>query len=244
MQIISFDTIDSTQTWAKTHSASFPKDQITCIIADEQTQGRGRYDRTWVSPKGQNLYITFYFCLPTNTPNISCLAQLISLSLAKTLLELGLFPQIKWPNDLLLSQKKLAGILCETSFQNKIVEIFLGIGINVNMPQDLLSTIDQPATSLLAETKHLWDRSDLLGKLQKAFEKDLDTFQKKGFAHFLPLLDSLLAYKKKKVSLFDGKNRIEGILDSINEDGSLRLYLPQTKEMKSFLSGDLFPSNS
>ncbi len=241
MQIISFDTIDSTQTWAKANSASFPKDHITCILADEQTQGRGRYDRKWISPKGQNLYITFYFCLPANTPQLSCLSHLIAISLANVLLELKLSPQIKWPNDLLLSHKKLAGVLCETSFQNKLVEIFLGIGINVNMSKELLATIDQPATSLFVETEKLWDRSHLLGLLQKEFSKTIKTFQKKGFAPFLPLFDSLLAYKKQKVRFFDGKNQYEGILDSIGEDGSLNLYFPKTNERKSFLSGDLFP---
>jgi BirA family transcriptional regulator, biotin operon repressor / biotin---[acetyl-CoA-carboxylase] ligase len=240
LHIISFDTISSTQTWAKAHCHLLPKDSLSCISADEQTQGHGRYGRKWISPKGQNLYLTFYFCLPSSTPNLSSLAQLLCLSLAKVLSTSGLHPRIKWPNDILLSQKKLSGILCETIFQNETVQIFLGIGINVNMRQKNLDTIDQPATSLFVETQKIWDRNLLLSKIQTQFLEDLSTFEKKGFSPFLSLLNSLLAYKKERVTLFDGKNKYTGVLDSIREDGALILFFPDTQEKKSFFSGDLF----
>src|SRR5579872_3829888 len=90
MHEIQLDVIDSTNTYAKQHAASFPKDQITCVTAEEQTAGRGRYDRKWVSPKGVNIYATFYFTLPANTLDIVSLSQVMAYSLSSLLLQEGL----------------------------------------------------------------------------------------------------------------------------------------------------------
>src|SRR3989344_8972784 len=96
---ISLDKIDSTNTYAKKHAAEFASDKIACITAEEQTGGRGRYQRTWLSPRGVNLYVTFAFLLPKKTPHLTSLAQMMTCSLASLLLLEGLSPKIKWPND-------------------------------------------------------------------------------------------------------------------------------------------------
>jgi len=108
---IHFDTIDSTNTWAKNNAKTLDPDQITCITALEQTAGRGRWLRKWISPKGQNIYATIYFCLSKNCKQLSNVGQILSLSCAKVLKSKGFLPQIKWPNDLLLEKKKVAGVL-------------------------------------------------------------------------------------------------------------------------------------
>ncbi len=241
MHTIFLDQIDSTQTFAKENYTSFPEGQITCVVADEQTQGRGRWNRNWVSPKEKNLYITYYFSLPRTSSHLSSLASLLCVTLVQVLEKMGFSPQIKWPNDILLSYKKLSGVLCETSFQEESIAIFLGIGINVNMDKEELSSIDQIATSLFAESEQIQDRTLLLDNLNKKFARNLKVFQKKGFFSFLSFLDSHLAYKKKRVALFDGNKRYEGVVDSISEEGALNLFFEKTKETKSFFSGDLFP---
>ncbi len=238
MHEVHFKTIDSTNTYAKQHANSFAPDQITCITADEQTAGRGRFQNQWISPPGVNLYATFYFKLPSNTLHLSCLAELLALSFASLLEREGLQPKIKWPNDIQLSGKKLSGILCETAFQAKTVDIFLGIGVNVNMDQEALSHIDQAATSLQQETGKQWDRKTLLKDLQKQFINDLEIFQKKGFTPFHNLFEKFLAYKGETVRCFDGTHEWVGICHSITPDGQLTLLLPN-QIFHTLLSGEI-----
>lgn len=235
---IHLDTIDSTNTYAKTHSNTFDPNTITCITADAQTAGRGRFQRHWQSPKGVNLYVTFYFQLPRQTLHLNSLAQVLAASFASLLIKEGLHPKIKWPNDIQLSKKKLSGILCETSFHGEIVDIFLGIGINVNMESSDLNQIDQPATSLKQETHRAWDRKELLEKLQKQFLHDLALFKTHGFTPFHSLFENLLAHKGEQIRCFDGKKTWEGMCHSLTMDGQLNLYLPD-KTMHTITSGDI-----
>jgi BirA family biotin operon repressor/biotin-[acetyl-CoA-carboxylase] ligase len=190
MHTVRLDIVDSTNTYAKIHAAEFPAGEITCITAEEQTAGRGRYQRKWISPPGVNIYATFFFKLPKQIPDLTHLAQLMTFSFAQVLIQAGLHPKIKWPNDILLNGKKVSGVLCETEFGAQEVDIFLGIGINVNW--ETLSPIDQPATSLLLETGKKWDRDALLNKLQKRFEGDLGKFKKGGFAPFQSEFEKLM----------------------------------------------------
>src|SRR3990167_10400648 len=146
MDTIHLTSVDSTQLYAKKNAHSFTQNKITCIAADNQTAGRGRFQRTWHSPPNCNIYATFYFQLPQTTPDLINLTQLMAASFSKCLINEGLPPKIKWPNDIQLNNKKLCGILCETVFHKHGIELFCGIGINVNMePKDFIG-IDQPAT--------------------------------------------------------------------------------------------------
>ena len=235
---IHLESVDSTNQYAKTHYSQFDPDQLTCISAEEQTAGRGRLQRRWESPKGKNIYVTFCFRLPLPTLHLVSLSQIMTLSLSMVLLKEGLFPKIKWPNDVQLNSKKMAGILCETEFHPHHIDIFLGVGINVNMDAQQLSRIDQPATSLLIETNQTWDRSALLKKLQKQFLADLQKFKKEGFTPFHSQFENLLAYKGQTIHCFDGKKEWVGICHSVTNDGQLNLYLPN-KEIHTVISGDI-----
>lgn len=236
MQEIRLDTVDSTNTYAKTHCEKWPADQITCVTAEEQTAGRGRYQRPWISPRGVNIYATFYFRLPAQSAHLISLAQVMAVSFASVLLHKGLHPKIKWPNDIQLGGKKTAGVLCETKFHGQDVDIFLGIGINVNW--ESMEQIDQPATSLAMETGKKWDRDALLKQLQQHFTSDLEKFKKGGFAPFHSQFEQLLAFKGQTVSCFDGKTTWTGICHSVTQDGQLNLYLPD-HTIRTIPSGDL-----
>ncbi|MES2273493.1 MAG: biotin--[acetyl-CoA-carboxylase] ligase [Chlamydiota bacterium] len=235
---IHLDSIDSTNTYAKKHSKTFDPNKITCITADEQTAGRGRFQRSWVSPRGVNLYATFYFQLPLNTLHLISLGQVMTFSFATVLLKEHLHPKIKWPNDAQLGGKKISGILCETAFHPHFVEIFLGIGINVNMDSATLAKIDKPATSLKVETGHSWNKEELLKKLQRQFLSDLQKFKKEGFTPFHSPFENLLSYKGQTIHCFDGKKEWIGICHSLTADGQLNLYLPD-HSIHTILSGDV-----
>ena len=236
---IFLEKTDSTQQWAKRNSHKLDKNKMNIIVAQEQTHGKGRCKRCWFSPKKENIYATFYFLLPKDLLHLTCIGQLLCLSLARLLIKKGLSPQVKWPNDILLSNKKVAGILCETFFSQNFVEIFLGIGININMDEENLEKIDQPATSLKKETKKIWDKFLFLDELLSFFIKDLEIFKKEGFAPFHSQMENLLAYKGKQITYTDGEKKYQGIVHSISCDGEINLYFPETKKIKSFFSGDL-----
>ncbi len=234
MHEIELDRIDSTNTYAKIHAPSFPPNTITCITANEQTAGRGRFGRPWLSPKDQNIYATFSFSLPTS----GSLAQLMAASLIAVLRTLGLSPLLKWPNDVLLNGKKLAGHLCETYTQSQITQIILGVGININMDAQTAAQIDQPVTSLFLETGILWDRRKILKDLQHQFEKDLDQFEREGLLPFCALLNETLAYKGEKIILREKDQTITGICHSIAPNGQLNL-LQDNNTIHTLFSGDL-----
>lgn len=179
---IHLKTIDSTQTYAKTHGKSFDKTKITCITAEEQTEGKGQFQRKWISPPNVNLYATFYFHLPNPSEKITELAILLAKCIKNVLAKNGLNPTMKWPNDVLVNEKKIAGVLCETEFHAHHIEIILGFGLNVNMDVSDLAKIDQRATSLKNETGRVWDKKALLKEIQEELIAGLYPFKGADFS--------------------------------------------------------------
>lgn len=233
-----FASIDSTNTWAKQNHPLFAKNQITLVTADTQTAGRGRFNRKWESPAKQNIYATFsFFVPPAQYALLGNIPQVLALSVVELLTDMGFHPKLKWPNDVLIAEKKVAGILCETTRADSLLCIILGVGLNVNMPLQHLRTIDRPATSLLAESGLTYDVETIIEQLQQCFEKNLNTLLLKGFSPFLDLFRHYV-FTDKKIQ-FHANNRIwEGKIHSINEDGSLNLQL-QSGKIKRFLSGEM-----
>jgi BirA family transcriptional regulator, biotin operon repressor / biotin---[acetyl-CoA-carboxylase] ligase len=141
-------------------------------VTEEQTQGRGRLGRRWHSPPGVNLLFSLLLEPPVETPRLPELSLVAGEACAGAIAAVaGLTPEIKLPNDILISGRKVAGILAEAR-EGRVV---LGIGVNVNVPEDDLPTeVDVPATSLLAETGHEIDRAELLVELLDRLERAYD----------------------------------------------------------------------
>ncbi len=152
--------------------------QHILITTDEQSQGVGRKGQPWLSSKGENLLATFIF--PTPLHDLAHLAQLLSYSALQLVESYDLKPLFKWPNDLLIDDKKLAGVIVEIHGSTTIASI----GLNVNMSRSELEKIDQPATSLKEELHHPIDLSECKKKLISQFERNLLLFCREGFAPF------------------------------------------------------------
>jgi len=167
-----FTTLPSTNDWAKANLATFEQTALTVISTDEQTAGRGRYNRLWIAPPGLNMSLTFVFF--RKEPDPLALTRLLAETASQLLLEKGVESHIKWPNDLTVNQKKIAGILCETSHDSQTTAVILGIGMNVNLTQEHLSVIDQPATSIFFETGKTFKISSLIKDLAENFASALD----------------------------------------------------------------------
>ena len=161
-----FDTIGSTNdealAWASQGAPDF-----SLIVADEQTSGRGRMDRKWFTPPHSALAMSLIL-RPTTVERAhpSRTTGLLALSLAESLLKLGLAPQIKWPNDVLLSGRKVAGILVESTWMGEELDALV-LGMGVNVLNASIPPADQllfPATSVETELGYPIERVELLGR--------------------------------------------------------------------------------
>jgi BirA family biotin operon repressor/biotin-[acetyl-CoA-carboxylase] ligase len=238
---IHFDTLESTNTWVKQNAHTLDPHQLSCITAQEQTAGRGRSLRKWISPKGQNIYATLFFCMPQATEIVANLGQVMTLACAKVLKKNGFNPYIKWPNDLLLEGKKTGGILCEAFTMGNQIGVAIGIGINVNMTPEMLAMIDQPATSLAQLSGHTWTLEQILDPVLMQFATYLSTLQEHGFAPLQKEYEAFLAYKGLPITFNHGHKKIQGICQSIDSTGKLHLLLP-TGEILLLSAGEILPS--
>ncbi|HSX04706.1 MAG TPA: biotin--[acetyl-CoA-carboxylase] ligase [Rhabdochlamydiaceae bacterium] len=234
---IRFNQIGSTNAWMKEHASSLAPNHITCVTASEQTAGRGRFGRPWISPKG-NIYSSLFFSIPRDTGYLSNLSQILSYSAAKALEEKGFAPKIKWPNDLQIAGKKIAGVLTETVDLKEGLGVVVGIGLNVNMTADFLQAVDQPATSLAEESGKTWDVEELMAAILEKFRQSLFILEKDGFAPFQAAYEERLALKGQSIQCQKGNENIEGICHSISPDGKLNLLLP-SGETESLGSGEI-----
>jgi len=151
IQYIYFDRIDSTNGWVRMHAHHLSKEHFTCVIAREQTAGKGRFKRVWISPRGENIYASLFFTLKATTPYISYMGQLMAYSCIESLRS-ALFPAyLKWPNDIFIEGKKVGGVLTESFFIENEIGILIGLGLNVDLQEEVLTKINQPATSLSRE---------------------------------------------------------------------------------------------
>lgn len=223
---IHFETIDSTNNWAKGHLDELDQKALTLITASEQTAGRGRFNRTWTSPKNSNILATFVFFLESLREDMGNIPQILALSALKSLKETEVPLALKWPNDINCGSKKLGGILCEVSQAQNKWGVVIGIGLNINMTEADLKKIDRPAASLLSETGRHYDLELLTNQLSQQFKENIECFLKNGFAPFFPLYTQALLHQKNALLRFnDFQKIIEGKFSHINPDGSLSLIL-------------------
>jgi len=216
-----FDSIGSTNDEALAWATENARD-LSIVIADEQTQGRGRLNRKWFTPKESAL--AFSLILHPPRPYLSRIVGLAALSIAESCRTLGLAPQIKWPNDILLNGKKAAGILIETVWSGEDVDsVIVGMGINVHStsvpPQEFLQF---PATSFEDELgQALPSREEILYNVLHSFihwRKRLESDE------LIKAWEEILAFRSEQVQIQDGTDTpITGELLGIESDGSLRL---------------------
>jgi BirA family transcriptional regulator, biotin operon repressor / biotin---[acetyl-CoA-carboxylase] ligase len=218
-----FDTIGSTNDeallWASHGAVDF-----SLVIANEQTKGRGRMDRKWFTPPHSALAVSLVL-RPTHIERAhpARITGLLALSLAESLLGLGLAPQIKWPNDVLLSGRKVAGILVESSWMGEELEaLVLGMGMNVlNASIPPADQLLFPATSLESELGYPVERIKLL---RDFLLNVLNWRPRLGTEAFLETWEASLAFRGQQVRVEGGLGKpILGELLGLNPDGSLRL---------------------
>ncbi len=219
-----FDSIGSTNDEALAWAAA-GADDLSIVIADEQTQGRGRLNRRWFTPKGSAL--AFSLILRPSAPlrpHLSRTVGLAALSIAGSLTQTGLAPRIKWPNDILLNGRKAAGILVESVWSGEDVDsLVIGMGINVFRdsvpPADVLQF---PATSLEEMLGHEPPaREEILLSILEAF---IRWRERLGADELIHAWEEMLSFRGEQVEVkAGGEIPVTGKVDGLESDGSLRL---------------------
>lgn len=227
-QILSYHSVGSTNDMA-TRMAESGSAEGLLVTAEEQTRGRGRLGRHWHSPPGNGIYLSILLrpsFKPEMAPGVSIMT---GLALADALA--GYFGdrvQIKWPNDLLISGKKVAGILTELSAeQNRINHLIVGVGINVNQRAgDFPQNIRPTATSIrraLRKTGRFTDRIRLLQQFLVNFEREYQLYVNHQLKKSLSRLGRYSSLTGRKVEILSGKNRLIGTAKGIDATGALLL---------------------
>ncbi len=239
-EIIFFESIDSTNLIAM-KLAEKGSPEGTVVIADSQTKGRGRLGRAWVSPPMAGIYMSV-IVRPGLEPKDATLLTIMAAIACATAIRntTGLQVKIKWPNDLMVSDKKLGGILTEMkSDPDRIIFAVIGIGINVNMKRKSFPPEVQPiATSIKEELGRIQSRTFIIAEILKEIERWYKVLIRTGRS---PLLDEwrrLSSTLGSKVKVTAGRDIFTGTAENIDDEGMLILRLP-SGILKRISAGDL-----
>lgn len=216
-----FKTLPSTNIIAKQKiKENIPEG--TVIVADVQTSGKGRKNRTWYSPEGGLWFsVVLYPHIPPQNGMLITMAS--SVSVAQAIKEItGVNPMVKWPNDLLLNGKKICGILTELDAEmDRINYAVVGIGINVNNP--LSEELQEKATSLSQEIGSLVSRVKLLRSILKYLDTNYDKLISREYDSIRELWFSHTNIIGRKIQVQDEKTVVEGVVTDVDDSGCLIL---------------------
>ena len=217
-----FDELDSTNI----RISELAKDGAkhgTVVVADKQTAGKGRRGRTWESPAGTNLYFSILLRPEIEVEKAPMLTLIMAYSVAKVLQEeWKLEASIKWPNDLVISGKKICGILTEMVLDgSQIGHVVVGTGINVNVTE-FPEELSDKATSLYLESKVIFDRKKLLNEVLKEFWKQYNNFLEVQDLSFMKeAYNEILVNRGKEVLVLEPGNEYQAVAHGINAVGEL-----------------------
>ena len=213
----------------------------TVLLAERQLAGKGRLGRRWESPAGVNLYCSVILrpeLPPYEAPQLTFLS---AVAVARAIqITTGLQPAIKWPNDLLMNGRKVAGLLNEMNAEtDRVGFVILGIGVNLNMQADQFpSDLRTPATSLLLESGAPVSRQSFVVHLLRELDREYRRFQQEGFG---PVREEWARYCNafgREVQVDVGSDSLQGPFVGIDHDGALLVKLPDGR-VERILSGDV-----
>lgn len=220
-----FLDIPSTNGFLK--SRTVERDTWDICLAEQQLKGRGRFNRDWHSPFAQNIYCSISWMYSGDSSDLSGLSLVVGLCILEALLSYGISSHelmIKWPNDIYIKDKKLAGVLIELSAESHYqTQVIVGIGLNVNMSE---ANIDKNWTSLCLEDGQTHNRNRLTSALLSNLLYQLSDYTKEKKNTLLKSWQTYDYLYNQSVSIQRHGNPIAGIAKGINENGDLILLLP------------------
>ncbi|OEC32522.1 BirA family transcriptional regulator, biotin operon repressor / biotin-[acetyl-CoA-carboxylase] ligase [Pseudomonas cuatrocienegasensis] len=197
------------------------------VLAERQTAGRGRRGRPWVSPFAENLYYSLLWQVSGGMRQLEGLSLVVGLALVRTLHDMGVGTAgLKWPNDVLVDGRKIAGILLELSGDPEdVCQVVIGVGVNVNMPMTIAREIDQPWISMRDALGEPVDRNELAIKFSRHLQDYLQRHQSQGFSAFTSEWEQHHLWQGRQVALSSGAQPIVGMVIGVDSSGALRLMV-------------------
>lgn len=244
-EIIFRESLDSTNTLAM-ELAEKGVSHGTVVIADRQLKGKGRLGRTWFSPPKGNIYMSVIVRPEIEPKDATLLTIMSAISCARAVRNsTGIEVKIKWPNDLMVSERKLGGILTEMkSDQDRIVFAVIGIGINVNSSLDAFpSDVRAVAASVIEELREKGysqeiSRTQIIAAILNELERWFKVLIKGGRIQLINEWKKLSSTLGRKVKVVSGKDTFSGIAEDIDDEGMLILRLP-SGGLKKISAGDV-----
>lgn len=220
--IYAYQEIDSTNMQAK-RLAMEGAGSGTLVLAESQTQGRGRRGRIWESPEKSSIYMSLMIRPQIRPENASMLTLVMGLSVVQAMEKVwNVKTGIKWPNDVVWNQKKAAGILTEMSVDSQgIGHVVIGVGINVNTPS-FTEELQDKATSAFLELGYQVEREPLIVEIMETFEENYTVFEKtQNLVGMKDAYEKVLLNKQQNVRVLQPGNVYVGIALGINDFGEL-----------------------
>lgn len=210
-----------------------------CLLAETQTAGRGRRGRQWHSPFGSQYIMSMYWRIDQGPAAAMGLSLAIGVAVVKALESMGYQELgLKWPNDVYLKNRKLAGILVEMAAAvGGVCHLVIGTGINLQLPEELIQKMDQPCAHL-AEQGITVDKNVFCIQMINTLREHLSAFETNGLSAFLNDWNRLDIFIDKPVKVIQGEQIIKGIYRGINEQGNMLLQLDDGS-MKQFVGGEV-----
>lgn len=227
-----FDQVDSTNTVAMSADSEAP---FNVVLAEMQTKGRGRRGRVWQSPFAKNIYLSLAFELKGGPDSIAGLSLVAGLSVIRAISRFADLPlKLKWPNDVMVEGKKLAGLLVELQGEPSTAwKVVLGLGLNVSMSEQEAQQIDQPWCNL-ADFFEV-SRNQLAGAIVDCLVQDLARFSEQGFAGFASQWSSYDYFKGQEVVVLGSD--LSGYSEGVDLSGNL--LLRSGDELKTINAGEV-----
>ena len=217
-----FFQIESTNTWLLERSRDSGINGVVCL-AEQQVAGRGRRGREWVSPFGRNIYMSIGWEFAQGAAVLEGLSLAVGVAMVRALSSVGVQQlALKWPNDLISSGKKLAGILLEMSGDaSGSCSVVIGIGLNVDMQPADANKIDQPWTDVASVLGSTVSRNLLIGRILKELIPILGGYQEVGFSHYQAEWNQCDYLLGQPVELNGMREAISGVARGVDASGAL-----------------------
>jgi BirA family biotin operon repressor/biotin-[acetyl-CoA-carboxylase] ligase len=214
-RIHKYSELDSTNDFALKNKATLLCGDV--VVADKQTKGRGRFDRKWLSDSAENVYLTLVL---GEIANFSVIPLYTAVILVRVLESFGVKAQIKWPNDVLVDNKKLAGILVQNSFQGSNFFVVVGVGLNISLSEEDKGKIGVPVVCL-QEIGVKIGKDSFIKEFLDIFFKDLEKFINHGFSSIKDEYEFNSSLIGKQINVKCSQKELMGNVIGFSETGEI-----------------------
>ena len=237
-EILYYDEIGSTNDEAKKIARNTGSEGIV-VIADSQSNGKGRLGRIWSSEKGKGLYLSIILNPKSETSTIMQITLITAIIVKRAIQEYLSEPVfIKWPNDIIVSDRKICGILCESQISGESMNVIVGIGVNVNH-ESFENELADKATSMYLQCGERHTPKDLAHRIIHHYNNIYPEYIKRGFSIFLDEYKKSCITLGKEVDILKHKEKLRGMATNITKSGELVIRNSASNGEEKIFSGEV-----